>query len=82
MHTFVYASAATVLTLWAGPYLADVHGLPPVARGHVILAMAAAQAAGTLVVGPLDLKLNTRKWIVVPGACCTIATRSNLAEPR
>jgi predicted MFS family arabinose efflux permease len=79
MHTFVYASAATVLTLWAGPYLADVHGLAPVARGHVILAMAAAQAAGTLVVGPLDLKLNTRKWIVVPGACCTIATLLGLA---
>ncbi|TQF83708.1 MFS transporter [Elioraea sp. Yellowstone] len=79
MHTFVYASAATVLTLWAGPYLADVHGLTPVARGHVILAMAAAQAVGTLVVGPLDLKLNTRKWIVVPGACATFATLLGLA---
>ncbi|WP_439578099.1 MFS transporter [Elioraea sp.] len=79
MHTFVYASAAVVLTLWAGPYLADVHALAPVSRGHVILAMAAAQAAGTLVVGPLDLRLNTRKWIVVPGACATIATLVGLA---
>jgi MFS family permease len=79
MHTFVYASAAVVLTLWAGPYLADVHGLAPVARGHVILAMAVAQAAGTLAVGPLDLKLNTRTWIVVPGACATIATLLSLA---
>lgn len=79
MHTFVYASAAVVLTLWAGPYLADVHGLAAVSRGHVILAMAAAQAAGTLIVGPLDLKLNTRKWIVVPGACATIVTLIGLA---
>jgi MFS family permease len=79
MHTFIYASAAVVLTLWAGPYLADVHALAPVARGHVILAMAAAQAAGTLVVGPLDLRLNTRKWIVVPGACATISTLLALA---
>jgi len=79
MHTFIYASAAVVLTLWAGPYLADVHALPPVSRGHVILAMAAAQAAGTLLVGPLDLKLNTRKWIVVPGAAATITTLLSLA---
>lgn len=79
MHTFVYASAAVVLTLWAGPYLADVHGLAAVSRGHVILGMAAAQATGTLIVGPLDLKLNTRKWIVVPGACATITTLLALA---
>ena len=79
MHTFIYASAAVVLTLWAGPYLADVHALPPVSRGHVILAMAAAQAAGTLLVGPLDLKLNTRKWIVVPGAAATITALLSLA---
>lgn len=79
VHAFIYASAAVVLTLWAGPYLADVHGLGPVARGHVILAMAAAQAVGTLAVGPLDLRFNTRKWIVVPGGAATIATLTALA---
>jgi predicted MFS family arabinose efflux permease len=79
MHCFAYASAAVVLTLWAGPYLADVHGLGPVGRGNVMLAMALAQAAGTLAIGPLDLRLNTRKWIVVPGAAATLAVLATLA---
>ncbi len=79
MHCFAYASAAVVLTLWAGPYLADVHGLGPVGRGNVMLAMALAQATGTLLVGPLDVRLNTRKWIVVPMACGTLAILCALA---
>lgn len=79
IHTFAYASMATVLGLWAGPYLADVHGLDGPARGNVILAMAAAQLAGILAYGPLDRVFNTRKWIVVPGALCTIATLATLA---
>jgi MFS family permease len=79
IHTFAYASMATVLGLWAGPYLADVHGLDGPARGNVILAMAAAQLAGILAYGPLDRVFNTRTWIVVPGALCTIATLATLA---
>lgn len=79
MHCFAYAAAAVVLTLWAGPYLADVHGLGPIGRGNVMLAMSLAQAGGTLAVGPLDLRFNTRKWIVVPGACLTIVILALLA---
>ncbi|MGQ0510796.1 MAG: MFS transporter [Betaproteobacteria bacterium] len=80
IHTFAYASMATVMGLWAGPYLSDVHGLDGPARGNVILAMAAAQLAGILAYGPLDRVFNTRKWIVVPGALCTIATLATLAS--
>ena len=40
-----YATMATLLGLWAGPYLHDVHGLDAVGRGHVILAMSCAQVA-------------------------------------
>jgi MFS family permease len=79
IHTFAYASMATVLGLWAGPYLADVHGLDGPARGNVILAMAMAQLVGILAYGPLDRIFNTRKWIVVPGAACTIALLAVLA---
>lgn len=79
IHTFAYASMATVLGLWAGPYLADVHDLDGAARGNVILAMAAAQLAGILVYGPLDRVFNTRKWIVVPGALATVAILATLA---
>mgnify|MGYP001191321025 CR=1 FL=1 len=79
IHTFAYASMATVLGLWAGPYLADVHGLDGPGRGNVILAMAAAQLAGILIYGPLDRVFNTRKWIVVPGALATVAILAVLA---
>jgi MFS family permease len=79
IHTFAYASMATVLGLWAGPYLADVHGLDGAARGNVILAMAVAQLVGILLFGPLDRMFNTRKWIVVPGAACSIALLAVLA---
>jgi predicted MFS family arabinose efflux permease len=79
IHMFAYASMITVLGLWAGPYLNDVHGLDPVARGNVLLAMGVAQAAGMLAIGPLDRRFNTRKWIIVPCAAATIAVLLALA---
>lgn len=79
MHLFVYASMVTVLALWASPYLRDVHGLDAVARGNVLLAMAAAQVVGILAYGPLDRVFNTRKWIVVAGGCGTVAILAALA---
>lgn len=69
----------TVLGLWAAPYLNDVHGLEPVARGNVLLAMGIAQAAGTLAFGPLDRRFNTRKWIVAAGAAATVTVLLALA---
>ncbi len=79
MHAFAYASMATVIGLWAAPYLADVHGLDPVARGNVVLVMAMAQLGGILAVGPLDRFFGTRKWVVVAGAIGTIAILAALA---
>ncbi|MSQ55393.1 MAG: MFS transporter [Betaproteobacteria bacterium] len=79
IHTFAYASVATIIGLWAGPYLADVHGLSPVERGNVLLAMGAAQVVGQLAVGPLDRVFDTRKWIVVVLAAASVATLAALA---
>jgi len=79
MHMFAYAAVATIIGLWAGPYLADVHGLAPVERGNVLLAMGAAQVAGQLAVGPMDRWLDTRKWIVVVLAAASVATLAALA---
>lgn len=79
MHTFAYAAVATLIGLWAGPYLADVHGLAPVERGNVLLAMGIGQLVGQLAVGPLDRLLDTRKWIVVGLAAASIATLAALA---
>jgi MFS family permease len=79
IHMFAYAAPATLLGLWAGPYLADVHGLSPVDRGNVMLAMAAAQLIGLLVIGPMDRIFNTRKWIIVAGAASSVAVLGVLA---
>jgi MFS family permease len=79
MHAFVYASVVAVLGLWAGPYLHDVHGLDTLRRGHVLLLMALAQVAGILAYGPLDRWLDTRKWVVVPGAVATVSVLGALA---
>lgn len=79
IHTFAYASMATVLGLWAGPYLAHVHGMDGAARGNVLLAMAAAQLVGILCFGPLDRRFDTRKWVIVPGALASITLLGALA---
>jgi MFS family permease len=79
IHTFAYASMITVLGLWAGPYLYDVHGLAPVARGNVLLAMGLAQIVGILAYGPLDRLFNTRKRIVMAGTAGSIALLGALA---
>ncbi|MDB5373347.1 MAG: putative arabinose efflux permease, family [Belnapia sp.] len=65
MHLVGYAAMATVLAVWAGPYLSAVHGLAPGPRGMVLGAMGLALVAGLLGVGPLERRLNTRKWLVV-----------------
>lgn len=79
IHIFAYASMATVLGLWAGPYLAHVHGMDGPARGNVLLAMAAAQLVGILAFGPLDRRFDTRKWVIVPGALASVLLLGALA---
>ncbi len=84
VHMVAYATLATVLGLWAGPYLHDVHGLDGVDRGNVLLAMTAAQVAGMLWLVPLERRLNTRKGVIIGGAVCVIAILlllAVLAEP-
>jgi MFS family permease len=70
---------ATVLGLWAGPYLAHVHGMDGATRGNVLLAMAGAQLVGILCFGPLDRRFDTRKWVIVPGALASITLLGALA---
>lgn len=72
MHFFAYATMLTVLGVWGGPYLFDVHKLDAVARGNVLLAMGMAQILGILSYGPMDRVLRSRKKVVLGGA--TIST--------
>jgi predicted MFS family arabinose efflux permease len=79
MHVFSYACMVTVLGVWAGPYLFDVHGLDGVARGNVLLAMGVAQIVGLLVFGPLDRIFGSRRKIIVAGAALSAAVFGALA---
>jgi predicted MFS family arabinose efflux permease len=79
MHLVGYASMATVLAVWAGPYLAEVHGLAPGPRGMVLLVMGLTLSAGLLGVGPLERWLNTRKWLVAGLASGVVLVLAALA---
>lgn len=62
-----YAPVGGVRGLWAGPYLAAVHGLDPLGIGKVTLAMGLAMIAGNFAYGPLDRLLGSRKVGLVAG---------------
>jgi MFS family permease len=72
MNLTAYGVLITVLGLWGGPYLNDVHGLDGPGRGNVLLVMAAANVVGYFVVGPLDRLFDTRKRLVQIGSAVTI----------
>ena len=72
MHFFAYATMLTVLGVWGGPYLYDVHKLDGVQRGNVLLAMGGAQILGILAYGPMDRLLRSRKKVVFGGAAISM----------
>jgi len=73
MHFVSYAAFLTVFGVWAGPYLNDVYAFDPVARGNVLVIMAAAQILATLGYGPLDRWLP-RRIIVILASVISILT--------
>jgi len=79
MHFFAYATMLTVLGVWGGPYLFDVHRLDGVQRGNVLLAMGVAQTLGILAYGPMDRVLHSRKKVVFAGAILSALVLAALA---
>jgi MFS family permease len=79
LQMVAYAVLTTTMGLWVGPYLHDVHGLSVIDRGNVLIAMAAGQVVGLLVIGPLDRRFDTRKWVAVGGALATLTVLAALA---
>lgn len=78
MHCFAYAVMATLLTLWAGPYLYDVHGLDAAGRGMVLLAMGLTVPCGQLALPFLERNLG-RERAVVASAVIVIGSMAVLA---
>jgi MFS family permease len=68
-----YGTVAVERGLWVGPFLTDVHGLEPVARGNAVLVMAITMSLGAIAYGPLDQWFGTKKWVVAGGTLLTAA---------
>ena len=79
MHLVGYAAMATVLAVWAGPYLAEVHGLAPGPRGAVLLLMGLAAPAGLLGVGPVERRFGRTRLLVAGLAACVALVLAALA---
>lgn len=67
MTLMCYAPVAGIRGLWAGPYLNDLYQASSLQIGEITLFMAIAMIVGSLIYGPLDKLLNTRKWVVLIG---------------
>lgn len=79
--TIAFVSFSTIFAiraLWAGPYLADVHGLGALERGNVLLVMGLAMIVGVAVYGPLD-RVFKRRHIIFMGAGTSTVILSVLA---
>ncbi|MBT7898852.1 MAG: MFS transporter [Rhodospirillales bacterium] len=62
-----YPIMITLVGVWGGPYLHDVHGLDGLARGNVLSLLVIGGGVGLLAYGPLDRLLDTRKYVVIGG---------------
>jgi predicted MFS family arabinose efflux permease len=69
----------TILGIWGGPYLNDVHGLDQVGRGQVLLFMAFGGVAGHFLYGQAARLFNTLKYLVLAGAAGICAIMTTLA---
>ncbi len=77
---FVSLSVILVLrSLWAGPYLAQVHGLDKIEVGNTLTILSLAMLVGNVAWGPLDRLFDTRKWVSLTGAVATASVLAVLA---
>ncbi|NBJ12179.1 MFS transporter [Microvirga arsenatis] len=72
MHLTTYGCFASVIGLWGGPWLSDVHGADLAARGNVLLLGATAQIVGMLMWGAMDRFWGSYKRPVLIGGAATI----------
>jgi sugar phosphate permease len=72
MHLATYGCFVSVIGLWAGPWLSDVHGADLATRGNVLLLGASAQICGMLLWGAMDRFWGSYKKPVLIGSTATI----------
>jgi sugar phosphate permease len=74
-----FAVQIAVRGLWGGPYLADVLGFDPIARGNLLLAMSVAGTIGALAYAWLDGRGIPRLAVILYGTITVIGTYAFLA---
>jgi predicted MFS family arabinose efflux permease len=72
MHLTAYSCFATMVGLWGGPWLTDVHGADLASRGNILLIGAAAQMIGLLLWGAMDRFWGGYKRPVLLGGGATV----------
>ena len=72
IHFVGYGAFVTLLGLWGGPYLTDIHQMGLEDRGQVLLVLALSQVLAIFGWGPLDRVFATRKYLVIGGAIAQI----------
>ena len=68
-----YGTMVTIVGLWAGPYLNDVHGLRGVDRGNALLGLNIVLLVAVVLFSHIERWLDSRKKAVIGGGCATIA---------
>lgn len=74
-----YGTVLSVVGLWAGPYLNDVHGLTGVDRGNVLLVLNVSMLVGVMGYSVVERRLNSRKWTIAGGAIVSVVLLTILA---
>jgi predicted MFS family arabinose efflux permease len=79
LFSVAYAALFTIVGLWIGPYLRDIHGFDAVARGHVLTLIALTLVAANMLIGPVDCWLGRPKALVMTLVCSAIGILCVLA---
>ncbi len=74
-----YGTMITIVGLWAGPYLNDVHGLTGVDRGNALLALNVALLSSVVLFSQVERWLGSRKRAVIAGGGASVALLLALA---
>jgi len=72
MHLTTYSCFVSIVGLWGGPWLTDVHGADLATRGRVLLLGAGAQICGMLLWGATDRFWGSYKKPVIVGGFAAV----------
>jgi len=73
-----YAPAATMRGIWGGPYFTKVYEADAAATGTYMLIMGVAMTLGSLLYGPIERLIKSRKKVILGGNLLGLLTMTTL----